>query len=141
MQTRIRTHTGSRWSLLALLTLLFVPAGLAGQMEDSQVPGVAFVNESTHEVRVYAFHQDEEEREFIGWVGGDEVEFLAIPDEAMGPDGTFHIAVQRILPLPQLGVPATPHPLHPTTPLRPEPGETVRVVLQEDMGLVFEMIP
>jgi hypothetical protein len=69
------------------------------------------------------------------------VEFLSIPPEAVGPDGTFHIAVQRILPLPQLGVPTTPHPLHPTTPLRPESGEIVRIVLHEDMGLTFEMIP
>lgn len=141
MAQRSTPRPRSPWNLAALLGLLLAPAALTGQMVDPQSPGVAFVNQSNQEVRVYAFHQDEEEREFIGWVGGEEVEFLRIPSGVVGPDGTFHVAVQRILPLPQLGVPATPHPLHPTTPLQPEPGEIVRVVLHEDMGLTFEMIP
>lgn len=69
------------------------------------------------------------------------MQFLSIPEDVVGPDGTFVLAVQRILPLPQLGVPVTPHPLHPTTPLNPGPGEIVRIVLRDDMSLTFEVIP
>ena len=113
-----------------------VPTPVSAQEMDMPTY-VTFVNESFEEVRVFAFADDIDERTMVGWVGGEEVEYLRIPDEAMREDGTFRIAAQKVLPLPQLGVPATPHPLIPTTTLDPEPASWIRIVLDDQMGLRF----
>jgi hypothetical protein len=141
MTTRTTTSGPLTAAMLALvLAMLSLPSSGAAQSPPDQ-PGVAMVNESNQEVRVYAFHDAEEERIIIGWLGGGDTDYFQIPDAAISPDGRFRVAVQRILPLPQIGVPATPHPIIPSPMLSPAPNETARLVLDGNMTLTHNMVP
>lgn len=134
----IRTATAGAALLFSALAVTSPTPVTAQEMETDA--HVTFVNESLEEVRVFAFSDNIQDRTMVGWVGGNEVEYIRIPEEARDNDGTFRIAVQKVLPLPQLGVPATPHPLIPTPALDPEPVTDLRIVLDDQMGLVFAEI-
>jgi hypothetical protein len=118
----------------AAMFALAMPAS-AQMMDDAEDPGVAVFNESMHQLRVYAYPADQEDRVLLGWIGSDELEYFHVPEKAQTEGGWYRIAVQQVTPLPQIGVPAEPHPLLETPMLEPEPWETVRVVVEEDMNL------
>lgn len=102
--------------------------------------GVAVLNESHSELRVFAFTGTEKERVLLGWVGGEELEYFPVPDEARSDGGTYRIAVQPVTPLPQLGVDASPHPMEVTPTLSPDPLETVRVIVDDDFALSITVV-
>lgn len=103
--------------------------------------GVAVLNDSNDEVRVFAFRGDVEDRVLLGWVGGGELEYFSVPRSLRRDDGSYRIAVQPILPLPQIGVPASPHPVDVTPVLTPSPEETVRIVVDANRALSVGMAP
>jgi hypothetical protein len=126
--------------LVAALFALFAAADVASaQFLDR--PGVVLVNESNQEVRVYAYAQDPADRVLLGWIGGQELEYFPVPDEARTELGHYTIGVQQITPLPQIGVSATPHPMETTPMLDPGVDGTVRVVLDGNFELTHRIVP
>jgi hypothetical protein len=116
-------------SLLPALVLIFIgTTETASAQTPSDGPYVAIHNESPHQVRAYAYHDDDGEPTLLGWIGASALEFYRIPSEAVSEHGTFHIAIQQITPLPQLGVPSTYEFLH-TGQLELEPHETARITV------------
>ena len=69
------------------------------------------------------------------------MEYFSVPDSLRSDDGSYRIAVQPILPLPQIGVPASPHPVEVTPTLSPSPVETVRIVVDANRALSVDMVP
>jgi len=105
------------------------------KMDVADDPGVAAYNESSHQLRVYAYPADQDDRVLLGSIGSEELEYFHVPEKAQTEGGWYRVAVQQVTPLPQIGVPAAPHPLYETPMLEPEPWETVRVVVEENMNL------
>jgi hypothetical protein len=102
--------------------------------------GVAVLNESHRDLRVFAFTGTAEDRVLLGWVGGEELEYFQVPEEARTDRGTYRIAVQPVTPSPQIGVDASPHPLEVTPTLSPDPLETVRVVVDDEFDLSITVV-
>ncbi len=123
----------------ALMAFLVAPDAAQAQLP-GEAMGVAVMNESNREVRVFAYHGSADERVMLGWVGGQELEYFSVPERARTSAGSYQLAVQPITPLPQIGVEAEPHPLETTPSLNPGPAETVRVVVTPDMDLVHRII-
>jgi len=120
----------------AAMVALATPASAQVRMMDVvDDPGVAVFNESAHQLRVYAYPTDRDDRVLLGWIGSDELEYFHVPEKAQTEGGWYRVAVQQVTPLPQIGVSAEPHPLYETPMLEPEPWETVRVVVEENMNL------
>ena len=131
-----------RLGLLAALVALLVAADV-GVAQTATDAGLAIVNNAQEPVKVYAFGENEEDRILLGWVGGTELEYFQIPSEARTSQGTFRVAIQGIIPLPQIGVPAEPYPLEVTGTLSPAAEETVRVVVEEEgeaLQLSYDMV-
>ena len=124
--------------LTALMAFLVAPGAVDAQSAAESM-GVAVMNDSNREVRVFAYGAGDE-HVMLGWVGGQELEYFAVPDRARTSTGSYQLAVQPITPLPQIGVEAEPHPLETTPALNPEPTETVRLVVTSDMELVHRII-
>ena len=116
-------------SLVLAPALIFIGSiETASAQTPSDGPYVAINNESPHQVRAYAYHDDNGDRTLLGWIGASSLEFYRVPPEAMSEDGTFNVAIQQITPLPQLGVPATYEFLH-SGRLNLEPHQTARITL------------
>jgi hypothetical protein len=122
-------------AILGAVLAIGMPDPAAAQSMSSD-DGVAVMNESLHELRVFAYAPDAEEgeRSLLGWVGHDELEFYTVPDEVKA-SGMYRIGVQEITPQPQIGVSAEANPVYSSNVLSPEPGETVRITVSEDMDL------
>lgn len=127
--------------LVAVLVALAASVETLAAQAANEAMGVAVLNDSNGEVRVFAYQDDVEERTLLGWVGGGELEYFAVPDDVRGQNGSYRIAIQAILPLPQIGVSASPHPLQVTPTLSPAPQETVRIVVDGNMELSVDMVP
>lgn len=120
---------------MALFALVATAVPVSGQATADDA-GVVVLNESMHELRVYAYDATEnDERVLLGWVGDDELEFFDVPETAMSSSGEYRIGVQQVTPLPQIGVPATPHPMLASSVLSPNEDETVRITVSHDMTL------
>jgi hypothetical protein len=117
----------------AALGLVFVAQPVAAQGDEN--PDVVVVNESSHILKVFAFEAAEEERELLGWVGHDEIEFFQVPTDQVSRDGEFRIAVQQASPLPQLGVPDATNPVYSTPVVAPDEGSTVRVTVDPELSM------
>jgi hypothetical protein len=116
-------------SLLPALVLVFMGSpDAASAQTPADGPYVAINNESPHQVRAYVYHDDNGDRTLLGWIGATSLEFYRVPPEAMTEDGTFHVAIQQLTPLPQLGVPSTYEFLH-SGRLELEPHETARITV------------
>ena len=112
--------------MTALMGFLLGP-DTADAQSVAESMGVAVMNDSNREVRVFAYSGAGEDHVMLGWVGGQELEYFSVPDRARTSAGSYQLAVQPITPLPQLGVEAEPHPLETTPSLNPGPAETVRL--------------
>lgn len=128
--------------LFTLSTAFASPDALAQTPDD---PSVVVQNESMQIVRVYAFEPEtdleaSDARVLLGWVGHDDFEHFFVPEEATDAEGDFRIGVQKVTPLPQLGVPAAAQPIHLTPELSPGPLETVRLDVSPTMELVPTLI-
>jgi hypothetical protein len=122
-------------ALMGAVTFAVAMPASAQRMDDADDPGVAVYNDSMHQLRVYAYPADQEDRVLLGWIGSDELEYFHVPEKAQTEGGWYRIAVQQVTPMPQIGVPADPYPILETPMLEPEPWETVRVVVEENMDL------
>ena len=125
--------------LTAMVSFLAAPDAAEAQSAGESM-GVAVLNDSNREVRVFAFPGTGEDRVMLGWVGGQELEYFSVPDHARTSAGSYQLAVQPITPLPQIGVEAAPHPMETTPWLNPGPAETVRVVVLDDMELMHRIV-
>ena len=133
MRLFAKTHVSA--AALAALFALGAPNPVTSQTMEVD-DGVAVMNESLHELRVFAYAPDAEdgERSLLGWVGNDELEFYSVPEDVK-VSGMYRIAVQQITPQPQIGVSAEANPVYSSTVLAPAPGETVRITVSEEMDL------
>jgi len=125
-----------RAATVALASLFALGTAQPASGQQASDPGVAVFNESLHELRVFVYDSgaDESERELLGWVGHDELEFFRVPTD-IAADGKYHVAVQEVTPLPQLGVSAEANPVYASSMLTPEPHETVRITVSPEMDL------
>ena len=126
--------------LVAALVAVLMSADTVQAQSMDEAMGVAVMNDSNREVRVFAYHGTGDERVMLGWVGGEELEYFAVPERARTSTGSYQIAVQPITPLPQIGVEAEPHPMETTPSLNPGPLETVRLVVTDDMELIHRIV-
>ena len=122
-------------TLLPALVAAFlaVGAGDAAAQAHAHEMGVAVNNDYRQVLKVYAVDADGE-RHLLGMVGNDDFEWFRVPAESMDGGG-YRIGVQAVTPLPQLGVPADPHPFVVTPLLTPGDGELVQINVSSELDL------